>query len=90
MDRALRAASEPANNAFWFCRVSLRLEFDAYRNDYEALQNVPRDSATMAKMDEAQRKFHNHKEKFDKLRADVGIKLKFLDENKVGLYNVSE
>ena len=35
------------------------------------------------KMEEAQKKFATHKEKYDKLRSDVSVKLKFLDENKV-------
>lgn len=60
-----------------------RLEYDAYRSDYEQLQAGPRDSTTMAKIEEAQRKYQVHREKFDKLRADVAIKLKFLEENKV-------
>ena len=61
-----------------------RVEFDAYRSDFEILQTGPRDSTTTMKMEEAQHKYNNHREKFDKLRADVSIKLKFLEENKVG------
>ena len=49
----------------------------------EALQLGPRDSNTMPKIEEAQRKFSQHKEKYDRLRGDVAIKLKFLEENKV-------
>ena len=60
-----------------------RIEYDAYRADLEVLNQSPRDSNTMARLDEAQKKFSSHKEKFDRLRADVSIKLKFLDENKV-------
>lgn len=60
-----------------------RIEYDAYRTDMETLQLGPRDSSTTFKVDEAQRKFQNHKEKFERLRADVSIKLKFLEENKV-------
>ena len=80
---------------FWFDRLEFdanrtnmqrllgRIEFDAYRNDVEALQLGPRDANTTPKLDEAQRKYSAHKEKYDKLRADVAIKLKFLEENKV-------
>ena len=50
----------------------------------EALQLGPRDSTTIPKIEEAQRKFTYHKEKYDRLRGDVAIKLKFLEENKVG------
>ena len=60
-----------------------RVEYDAYRCDFEALQAGPRDSTTMAKIEESQKKYNAHREKFDKLRADVAIKLKFLEENKV-------
>ncbi|XP_062584982.1 arfaptin-2-like isoform X1 [Saccostrea cucullata] len=60
-----------------------RLEYDAYRNDVEALQLGPRDSTPAQKIEEAKKKFEDHKEKFEKLRGDVAIKLKFLDENRV-------
>ncbi|XP_070553504.1 arfaptin-2-like isoform X2 [Ptychodera flava] len=62
---------------------SARIEYDAYRTDMEALQLQPRDSATVGKVEEAKRKYNVHKEKFDKLRGDVAIKLRFLEENKV-------
>jgi len=60
-----------------------RVEYDAYRADMEGLQLGPRDSATGPRLDEAQRKFQSHKDKYDRLRGDVAIKLKFLEENKV-------
>lgn len=64
------------------------MEFDAYKSDYEAAKSGPRDSNNIPKMEEAQRKFDAHKEKFEKLRADVNIKLKFLNENKVSYFSV--
>ncbi|XP_045204085.2 arfaptin-2-like isoform X1 [Mercenaria mercenaria] len=60
-----------------------RLEFDAYRADMEHQNLAPRDSANIAKSEELKRKFEGQKEKYDKLRADVAIKLKFLDENRI-------
>ncbi|CAG2233536.1 ARFIP [Mytilus edulis] len=60
-----------------------RLEYDAYRNEMEALQLAPRESTSASKVDGSKRKFDEHKVKFEKLRADVSIKLKFLDENRV-------
>ncbi|XP_048776141.1 arfaptin-2-like isoform X3 [Ostrea edulis] len=60
-----------------------RLEYDAYRSDVESLQLGPRDSTPAQRIEEAQRKFEEHKAKFEKLRGDVAIKLKFLDENRV-------
>lgn len=63
-----------------------RLEFDAYRADLEELSMGPRDAVTMARIDAAQQQYTVHKEKYERLRSDVTIKLKFLEENKVGLF----
>ncbi|XP_060942049.1 arfaptin-2b isoform X4 [Limanda limanda] len=60
-----------------------RLEFDAYRSDLEELSLGPRDAVAMARIDAAQQQYHVHKEKYERLRSDVIIKLKFLEENKV-------
>lgn len=66
-----------------FVLFYFRLEYDAYRNEMEALQLAPRESTSATKVDGSKRKFDEHKVKFEKLRADVSIKLKFLDENRV-------
>ena len=63
--------------------VVTRVEYDAYRTDLELLQTGPRDLSSQNKIEESKRKFNAHKEKFEKLRSDVSIKLRFLDENKV-------
>ncbi|XP_051882435.1 arfaptin-2-like isoform X1 [Pristis pectinata] len=60
-----------------------RLEYDAYRTDLEELNLGPRDSVTLPKIDLAQQLYVVHKEKYERLRSDVTIKLKFLEENKV-------
>ncbi|XP_076002651.1 arfaptin-2-like isoform X2 [Genypterus blacodes] len=60
-----------------------RLEFDAYRSDLEELSLGPRDAAAMVRIDMAQQDYHVHREKYERLRSDVTIKLKFLEENKV-------
>ncbi|XP_043995916.1 arfaptin-2b isoform X1 [Gambusia affinis] len=60
-----------------------RLEFDAYRSDLEELSLGPRDAVTMARIEAAQEQYQVHKEKYERLRSDVIIKLKFLEENKV-------
>ncbi|XP_030633573.1 arfaptin-2a isoform X1 [Chanos chanos] len=60
-----------------------RLEFDAYRTDLEELSAGPRDGTTMMRIDMAQQQYHIHKDKYERLRSDVTIKLKFLEENKV-------
>ncbi|XP_051897843.1 arfaptin-1-like isoform X4 [Pristis pectinata] len=60
-----------------------RIEYDAYRTDLEELNLGPRDGITIPKIEQSQQQFQIHKEKFDKLRTSVSIKLKFLDENKI-------
>ncbi|XP_062983385.1 arfaptin-2 isoform X2 [Elgaria multicarinata webbii] len=60
-----------------------RLEYDAYRTDLEELNLGPRDAGTLCRLDAAQANFQAHRAKYEKLRADVAVKLKFLEENKV-------
>ncbi|XP_034539977.1 arfaptin-2b isoform X1 [Notolabrus celidotus] len=60
-----------------------RLEFDAYRSDLEELSLGPRDAVAMARIDAAQQTYQVQKDKYERLRSDVIIKLKFLEENKV-------
>ncbi|XP_036238692.1 arfaptin-1 isoform X4 [Molothrus aeneus] len=62
---------------------SARIEYDAYRTDLEELNLGPRDANTLPKIEQSQQLFQVHKEKYDKMRNDVSIKLKFLEENKV-------
>lgn len=62
-----------------------RLEFDAYRTDLEELSLGPRDAVAMARIDAAQQQYQTQKDKYERLRSDVTIKLKFLEENKVGV-----
>jgi len=66
-----------------------RLEYDAYRADLEAQQAVAaRDAANIARQEELKHRFEEQKVKYDKLRGDVAIKLRFLDENRVGGFKV--
>lgn len=65
-----------------------RVEYDAYRTDLQLLvQASPTAStdtlASSTKLDEAKANFDVHKQRFENLRQDVAIKLKFLEENKV-------
>ncbi|XP_062830443.1 arfaptin-2 isoform X1 [Anolis carolinensis] len=60
-----------------------RLEYDAYRTDLEEANLGPRDAGTFCRLEAAQANFHAHRAKYEKLRADVAVKLKFLEENKV-------
>jgi hypothetical protein len=60
-----------------------RIEYDAYRTDLELLAQAPRTDVNTARLEEAQQSYELHKVNFEKLRSDVSIKLKFLDENRV-------
>uniref|UniRef100_A0A3P9M968 ADP-ribosylation factor interacting protein 1 (arfaptin 1) n=1 Tax=Oryzias latipes TaxID=8090 RepID=A0A3P9M968_ORYLA len=60
-----------------------RVEYDAYRTDLEELNLGPRDANTMPKIEQSQQQFQIHREKYERMRADVSVKLKFLEENKV-------
>lgn len=62
---------------------SARVEYDAYRTDLESTQAGPRTAATAIKAEEAKQQYNLQKDKFDKLRGDLAIKLRFLEENKV-------
>jgi len=76
-----------------------RIEYDAYRNEMEimnpSITTQPSagaapspnsglgDPSAAARALDTQANFSMHKDKFEKLRSDVTIKLKFLDENKI-------
>lgn len=63
-----------------------RIEYDAYRTDLELLAQAPRTDVNTARLEEAQQSYELHKVNFEKLRSDVSIKLKFLDENRVNCF----
>ncbi len=63
---------------------SVRLTYDAYRNELEALKKQANSSQKAAeRVPAATADFEKKKAKFEQLRNDVDIKLKLLDENKV-------
>lgn len=70
---------------FWCCSKNhtCRIEYDAYRTDLEELNLGPRDANTLPKIEQSQQQFQIHREKYERMRNDVSIKLKFLEENKV-------
>lgn len=78
--------SYEAERCFLACIIAFllfRIEYDAYRTDLEELNLGPRDASTLPKIEQSQHLFQIHKEKYDKMRSDVSVKLKFLEENKV-------
>lgn len=60
-----------------------RIEYDAYRVDLEELNLGPRDAATLPKLERAQKEFQSQREKYEKIRDDLSVKVKLLEENKV-------
>lgn len=60
-----------------------RIEYDAYRVDLEELNLGPRDTITVPKLEVAQKSFQAQREKYQKSRDDLSVKLKLLEENKV-------
>lgn len=73
----------PSGRRVELLTVLSRLEFDAYRSDLEELSLGPRDAAAVVRMEMAQHDYQVHRDKYERLRSDVTIKLKFLEENKV-------
>ncbi|XP_076023785.1 arfaptin-1-like [Genypterus blacodes] len=62
---------------------AIRIQYDAYRVDLEELNMGPRDAITLPKLEQAQRDFQVQRERYQKIRDDLSVKLKLLEENKV-------
>lgn len=62
---------------------AVRIEYDAYRVDLEELNLGPRDPVTVPKLEQAQRNFQEQRERYQRSRDDLSVKLKLLEENKV-------
>lgn len=60
-----------------------RLEYDAYRFDMEMLQNSPQTENKNVQIQSLEKDLQAYKEKYERLKEDVLIKMKFLDENRV-------
>ncbi|XP_041841210.1 arfaptin-1-like isoform X2 [Melanotaenia boesemani] len=60
-----------------------RIEYDAYRVDLEELNLGPRDPTTLPKLEGAQKNFQGQREKYQKVRDDLSVKMKLLEENRV-------
>lgn len=69
-----------------------RIEYDAYRSDMEnslkldpmaTPQPTANTTTTNPMAEEAQKNYQKHKETYEKFRADVTVKMQFLDENRV-------
>ncbi|KAM3590100.1 uncharacterized protein V6R79_003909 [Siganus canaliculatus] len=60
-----------------------RVQYDAYRVDLEELNMGPRDDVTLPKLERAQKEFQGERERYEKIRDDLSVKVKLLQENKV-------
>merc|ERR1711970_435861 len=60
-----------------------RVEYDAYRSDLDYYREAPKTEVNQMKLAETEASFNTKKTEFEKLRSDVQIKLRFLDENRV-------
>lgn len=80
MVEALSVTEEPKK----FASLTLsRIEYDAYRVDLEELNLGPRDATTVPKLENAQKEFQGRRERYEKMRDALSVKLKLLEENKV-------
>ncbi len=62
-----------------------RLEYDAYKFDMENLQAGPKTEQKTQQINELEKDLGYFKQKYEKLKEDVKIKAKFLDENRVNV-----
>ncbi|XP_043954786.1 arfaptin-1-like [Gambusia affinis] len=60
-----------------------RIEYDAYRVDLEELNMGPRDDTTLPKLEQAQKTFQGQRERYEKVRDDLSVKVKLLEDNRV-------
>lgn len=52
--------------------------------DLEELNLGPRDTCTLPKLEQAQKDFQSQRERYQKIRDDLSVKVKLLEDNKVG------
>lgn len=61
-----------------------RLEYDAYKTDLEYLKTTgPSNEQKVLQIKNLEDEVSDYKDKYEKLKIDVSIKMKFLDENRV-------
>ena len=61
------------------------MEYDACRADMDYYSEAPKTEANQKSMAATEEIFNIKKLEFEKLRSDVQIKLRFLDENRVSI-----
>ncbi|CAF92520.1 unnamed protein product, partial [Tetraodon nigroviridis] len=60
-----------------------RVEYDAFRVDLEELNLRPRDAGTLARLERAQRDFQDQRDRYQRVRRDLSVKVRLLEHNKV-------
>lgn len=63
-----------------------RIEYDAYRCDLETATLSGGVTANNETIEDLQKQYDDHRQSYEKLKQDVSVKLKFLDENRVNIY----
>ncbi|CAI4231275.1 unnamed protein product [Auanema sp. JU1783] len=66
-----------------FGTEAARIEYDVFRHELAGLQS--QSTASPTAIQEAQEKAEAHKEKYESLKTDVRVKLRLLEENRVGV-----
>jgi len=70
-----------------------RVKFDAYRQHVSSMkmaQTSGRNAPSPAKIREAEAALQLHRQRYERLQSDLSIKLKFLEENKVNYFIITE
>lgn len=70
-------------NIYFSVKTFSRTEYDAYKSDLDYYNSAPKTDINLTKKTETEETFNLQKLEFERLRSDVQIKLKFLDENRV-------
>jgi hypothetical protein len=69
-----------------------RIEYDAYRHDYEIILSRNHTGGVSLSITEEhiERQYHHFKERYEKLKMNVIVKIKLLDENRVCVFSLKE
>ena len=65
--------------------IVARLQYDTYRSEHE--QVIHSGGSGSQKSAEIRQKYEERKKKYEQLKSDMVVKMQFLDENKVRLYD---
>lgn len=66
-------------------KIIFRIEYDAYRSDLETATLAGGVTNNNETVEEMQKQYDTHRQSYEKLKQDVSVKLKFLDENRVDI-----